>query len=123
MAIAQVGAQQVTVCTSLRYGLMAIALYAAPALPYPERRRLSPQELDGHAAQGIIRLGGAERVRFLHDKLLDANKALRHGKITESLYQARVEEMLALTAPDIDPDIERFNRCVGYDYGRMRRAA
>lgn len=106
---------------SLSYGELAIALYAAPDLPYPERRRLSPQELAAHATQGITRLGGVDRVRALHGDLLAANRALVHHEIGEPSYQAKVEHMLT-RASSKTPDGERFNRCIGYDYGRLRTA-
>lgn len=121
MATTRTAAKRVTAHTALRYGEMAIALYAADDLPYPERRRLSPQELAAHAAQGITRLGGVDRLRALHDDLMAANRALVHREISEPFYQVRVDHMLTRASQGA-PDSERFNRCIGYDYARLRAA-
>lgn len=119
MATTKVDPQQVVTDITLRYGEMAIALYAAPDLPFPERRRMSPQELAAHAGQGVTRLGGVDRVRALHGDLLDANQALVQREITEALYETRVATVLT-RASQTAPSEERFNRCIGYDYGRLR---
>jgi len=100
---------------------MAIALYAAPDLPFPERPRLSPQELAAHAAQGIARLGGVDRVRSLYVELHAANRALLADRIDEALYEAKVAALLTRAHTD-KPDADRFNRCIAYDYGRERAA-
>lgn len=121
MTLTDVQRRQISVCSSLRYGEMAIALYAAPDLPYPERPRLSSQELAVHAAQGITRLGGVDRVRSLYVELHAANRALLHDWIDEALYEATVAALLTRTHT-VEPDPDRFDRCIAYDYGRQRAA-
>lgn len=106
---------------ALRYGELAIALYAAPDLPYPERRRMSLQELGTHAAQGIRRLGGVDRVRSLHRALVAANRELLADRADPAVYEERVNCILgqAYSGP---PDTGRYDRCVGYDFSRTRAA-
>lgn len=102
------------------YGELAIALYAAPDLPYPERRRLDLQELAGFARQGSRRLGGADRVRVLHEELLRANRAHLHGDLDDAGYERRVWGLLERMA-DWEPDMRRFDQCVAYDFWRLGR--
>lgn len=121
MAIAHVDPHAVTQCQPLPYGPMAVALYASPGLPYPERPRLSSQELAAHAAQGITRLGGVDRVRSLYMEWKAANRALLHDEIGEATYEAKVIALLA-RMHTAAPDPGRFNRCIAYAYGRERAA-
>ena len=102
----------------LGYGALAVALYAAPDLPYPERNRLSHQELAAYAEQGVNRLGGAGRVRTLCEDLMRLNRALLRDKISADTYRAEVMGLLRLMSAQ-EPDLVRFERCVAHDYGRL----
>lgn len=101
---------------ALPYGCLAIALYAAPNLPYPHRPE---EDLVVYAEHGLQELGGVARAEELHQQWLELNARWLSGHRGD--YRNAVRPWLRLVSPALPPDPDRFDRCLRDDFG-LRRA-
>ncbi len=93
----------------LPYGDLAVALYASdlqtPAGSLPEAA------VAAYAEEGARRLGGYERVAYLHRQWRGLNQRFMNSRISPAEYRAALA--------DLWPDARRLDACMGYDIGRL----
>ncbi len=98
----------------LRYGDLAIALYASPVAT----RRMPEADLADSVEKGLAALGGRARVTQLHAEWLELNHRFLRRRITEEAYNEAIDAWLSsMTGPPADRD--RLDWCIGQDYVRL----
>ena len=98
----------------LRYGDLAIALYASPVAA----RRMPEGDLADNVEKGLATLGGRARVAQLHAEWLELNHRFLRNRIDEPTYNAAIDDWLAsMTGPPADRN--RLDWCIAQDYFRL----